>query len=110
MSIAPLIQDEISPTGIIVDNSWVLEHSSPVHEFAAIACPEEEGGYSIFATDYPEVISQGDTLDEARLNIAEAFVAMLEAKRKHGESLLYSRDVMIDVAAGYTRLRIRIDG
>ncbi len=108
-TIAPMTQEAVVPTGQIVIDSWVLEHSPPVHEFTAIACPEEEGGYSIFAADYPGVVSQGETLEEVRANIAEAFLAMLEARRQHGEPLLFSRDVP-EVTAGCLRLRIRVNG
>ena len=109
-TIAPLPQEALVPTGHIVNESWVLEPSPPVHEFSAIACPEEEGGYSIFAADYPGVVSQGDTLEEAKANIGEAFLAMLEAKRKRNEPLLYSRDAEVDASPGCTKLRIRVNG
>lgn len=79
------------------------------HEFAAIACAEEDGGYSVFALNYPGVVSQGDTLEEAKANIAEAFLGMLEARRKHGEGMSYSYQPVIDVA-GCVRVWISVDG
>ena len=108
-TIAPMSQEAVVPTGQIVKELWVLELSPPVHEFSAIACPEEEG-YSIFAADYPGVVSQGETLEEAKENIAEAFLAMLEARRNHGEPLPYSRDAGVEASADCTRLRIRVNG
>jgi len=62
----------------------------PPHEFLVAICDEEEGGYSAFAVNYPGVVSQGDTVEEAKANIAEAFTAMLEACRKHGRNLEFS--------------------
>jgi predicted RNase H-like HicB family nuclease len=94
--------------GNIVRITW-RQQCPPSHEFTAIACPEDEGGYSIFAANYPGVISEGDTLDEAKQNIAEAFLAMLESRRKHGEGMAFSNDPPIGVSAGCIRLRIRVD-
>lgn len=93
----------------IVKFKW-QEQSPPPHEFEAIACPEEEGGFSVFATNYPGVISQGDTPEEAQSNIAEAFMAMLESRRKHGEKMDFSLAPWIEVTPNCRRLRIRVDG
>jgi predicted RNase H-like HicB family nuclease len=109
-TLAPMPQEASVPIGQIVSESWVFEHSPPVHEFSAVACPEEEGGYSIFAADYPGIVSQGETLEEAKANIAEAFLAMLEAKRKHNEPLLFSRDTELEASPGCMKLRIRVNG
>jgi predicted RNase H-like HicB family nuclease len=84
--------------------------SPPPHEFAAIACPEEEGGFSIFAANYPGVISQGDTLEEATANIAEAFLAVLDSRRRHGEAMEFSIRPVVDIPNNCVRLRIKIDG
>jgi predicted RNase H-like HicB family nuclease len=108
--ISPMSPETVAQTGQIVNVSWDLKPSPPIHEFSAIACPEEEGGYSIFAADYPGVVSQGDTLEEAKANIAEAFLAMLEAMRQHGEKLRYSRDTELEASPGCTKLRIRTNG
>ena len=88
---------------------WKYEDPPP-REFEAIVCPEEEGGYSVFALNYPGVISQGDTLDEAKANIAEAFIGMLEARRKHGEDMQFSSSQPLDLPAGSKRVRIKVDG
>ena len=89
---------------------WKPPESPAPHEFVAILCPEDEGGFSVFAERYPGIISQGDNRDEAEANIAEAFLAMLEAKRKHGEGLEFSHEPMLEVPANCIRLRIRVDG
>lgn len=79
------------------------------HAFVAIACPEEEGGYSMSAAHYPGVISQGDTLDEAKANIAEAFLGMVEARKKRGEELPYD-PADPSVPANCIRVWIEING
>ena len=79
-----------APKGKIVELKW-KQVSPPPHEFLAIACPdEEEGGFAVVAAHIPGVISQGETIEEARINISEAFLATLEACRKHGEPLPFS--------------------
>jgi predicted RNase H-like HicB family nuclease len=99
----------VASGGKIVRIVWT-QQSPPPHEFVAVACPEDGGGYSVFALNYPGVISQGDTLEEAELNIAEAFVAMLEARRKHHEEMLFSRGPALDIPVNAKRLRIKVNG
>ena len=93
--------------------NWIqnwLQPSPPPREFQAIACPEGEGGYSVFAANYPGVISEGDTLEEAKKNITEAFLAMLEARREHGEAMEFVHPSAIDIPDNAKRFRIRING
>jgi predicted RNase H-like HicB family nuclease len=49
-----------------------------VLEYNAIFNPEKEGGYSVFVPSLPGCISQGDTFEEAKANIAEAIQLYLE--------------------------------
>jgi predicted RNase H-like HicB family nuclease len=42
-------------------------------------CPEEEGGFSVFALNLPGAISQGDTEEEALSNIREACSGVIKA-------------------------------
>ena len=39
----------------------------------------EEGGYWVEVPGFPGCVSEGDTKEEARSNIREAFLGMLEA-------------------------------
>ena len=95
--------------GSIVRKTWNFA-TPPPHEFVAVVCEEAEGGYSVFALNYPGVISQGDTMSEVESNIAEAFAAMLEARRKHGEDMQFSHSPWLDVPASSQRLWIKFDG
>ena len=47
------------------------------YECKVLLCPEEEGGFSAHALNIAGVVSEGDTLDEALENIADAFKATL---------------------------------
>lgn len=49
-----------------------------VLEYNAIFTPEEEGGYSVSVPDLPGCLSQGDTFEQAKKNIAEAIELYLE--------------------------------
>jgi predicted RNase H-like HicB family nuclease len=83
---------------------------SGAYEFDAVACPEDEGGFSIFAVHYPGIVSQGETLDEARTNVSEAFLAMLEAAQARGVKLEYSTTPWMDATPGAIRLRVTVHG
>lgn len=102
-------ENESKVRGRIVSMSW--QHKSPPsHEFAAVACPENDGGYSAFALHYPDVISQGDSLEEVRDNLAEAFLAVMESRRKHGEIMEFTRAPCCDIPKNSKRLWISVDG
>jgi len=112
--IEPVSKSDVTvlPSGQIIRMTWQPEPPAPpAHEFAAIACPEEEdGGYSVFALNYPGVVSQGETLDEARANISEAFLAMLESARKRGRGMEFSFTPVVDAAPNCVRFRVRVNG
>jgi antitoxin HicB len=60
------------------------EMEKVVYGYTVVFTPEEEGGYSVTVPALPGAISQGDTLEEARENIKEAILGILESHRKHG--------------------------
>lgn len=80
------------------------------HEFQAAATPDEDGGFAIFALHYPGVISDGDTLDEAVHNIADAFLLMLESRQHHGESMMFSDAPVEQPASNSQVIRVVVDG
>jgi len=80
----------------------------PVRKFLAAICPEEEGGFSAIAVHFPGVFSQGDTEDEAKANIAEAFAGMLEACLKRGQDI--ERDDTAQIPQDCQKVWITIDG
>lgn len=55
-----------------------------VYGYTAVFEREEDGGYSVTVPALPGAISQGDTLEEARENIKEAILGILETRRQHG--------------------------
>ena len=108
-TLLPLSPQESVSCGRIIRQAWT-HATPPPHEFVAVLCPEEEGGYSVFALNYPGVISQGETEKESTDNIAEAFLAMLEARRKHGEDMEFSHGPTIEIPVDGKRVRVTVDG
>lgn len=58
-----------------LNNSW--DQPANRYECKVLLCPEEEGGFSAHALNIAGVVSEGDTLDAALENIADAFKATL---------------------------------
>ena len=49
--------------------------------------PQSEGGYTVTCPLVPELITEGDTIAEALINVQDALVAVLEAYEDLGRSL-----------------------
>jgi antitoxin HicB len=49
--------------------------------------PQPEGGYVVTSPVLPELITDGDTLDEAHENVRDAFDAVVEMYAEQGRSL-----------------------
>lgn len=50
--------------------------------FTAVYEPAEEGGYVAWIEELPGANTQGETLEEARVNLREAVELLLEARRE----------------------------
>jgi antitoxin HicB len=51
-------------------------------EFDVVILSEPEGGYSVFVPELPSVATQGETIEEARINAQEAIEAYLEVMQE----------------------------
>lgn len=49
--------------------------------------PQPEGGYTVTSPILPELITEGDTLEEAFANVADAFAAVKEIYTEQGRPL-----------------------
>ena len=49
--------------------------------------PQVEGGYTVTSPLLPELVTEGDSLNEALENVKDAFAAVLELYQKMGRSL-----------------------
>jgi antitoxin HicB len=67
------------------------------HTLTIIATPEPEGGFTITCKELPELITVGDTLDEAIENVKDAFMAVCEIYQDTGRTFPYINDVNFDI-------------
>lgn len=62
--------------------------------FTAVFEEAPEGGYTAFVEELPGAISQGETLDEARENLKDAILTILEVNRERAEKMLTGERVI----------------
>lgn len=60
--------------------------------FTAIYEPSEEGGYIAYIKELPGVNTQGETLDEAKANLREAFQLMYEDVTEESQQRLKGKE------------------
>ena len=51
-------------------------------KLTAVFVPAPEGGYTAFVEEIPGAISEGETIEEARENLADALRMVLECNRE----------------------------
>jgi antitoxin HicB len=54
------------------------------HSFSVVLEPQEDGGFTVLVPALPEVVTEGDTRDEALAHAEEAIRAVLEYRRDNG--------------------------
>jgi len=54
-------------------------------KLTAVFEPAREGGYTCFVEEIPAAISQGETLEEAKVNLRDALQLVLECQRELAE-------------------------
>lgn len=52
-----------------------------------VLTPQPEGGYTVTSPLLPELVTEGDTLDEALANVKDALAAVIETYQDLGWSL-----------------------
>jgi antitoxin HicB len=52
--------------------------------FSVVLEPQEDGGFTVLVPALPEVVTEGDTEEEALANAREAIRAILSYRRDHG--------------------------
>jgi len=56
-------------------------------QYVVVLEPETVGGFSVTVPALPEVVTQGESVDEALVNVREAIELALEVRRDEGEEL-----------------------
>ena len=54
------------------------------YSFSVILEPQEEGGFTVLVPALPEVVTEGDSEQEALANAKEAIRAIVAYRRDHG--------------------------
>jgi antitoxin HicB len=65
--------------------------------------PQPEGGYTVTSPAIPELLTEGDTVDDALENVRDAFAAVLEIYRDLGKPL------PAELAVGAIEQPVRVD-
>jgi len=55
--------------------------------YAVVLEPQPEGGFTVTVPALPEVVSEGDTEDEALSMVREAIEVAIEVRRERGEDV-----------------------
>jgi antitoxin HicB len=58
-----------------------------IYRLPLLFTPQPEGGYTVASPVLPELVSEGDTLEEAQANARDAFDAVMELYAEQGRSL-----------------------
>jgi antitoxin HicB len=57
------------------------------YKIPLILTPQPEGGYTVTSPLLPELVTEGDTVDEALANVKDALAAVIETYDELGRSL-----------------------
>jgi antitoxin HicB len=58
-----------------------------LYRIPLVFTPQPEGGYTVTSPVLPELLTEGDTLEEAQANVRDAFDAVRELYAEQGRSL-----------------------
>jgi antitoxin HicB len=58
-----------------------------IRRLPLVFTPQPEGGFTVTCPALPELITEGDTLDEAFANVRDAFAAVVELYASEGREL-----------------------
>ncbi len=57
------------------------------YKIPLVLTPQPEGGYTVTSPLLPELVAEGDSLDESLENVKDAFKAVMELYQELGRSL-----------------------
>ncbi|MBW4572334.1 MAG: type II toxin-antitoxin system HicB family antitoxin [Tolypothrix carrinoi HA7290-LM1] len=58
-----------------------------LYKVPLVLSPQLEGGFTVTSPLLPELVTEGDTVEEALINVRDAFAAVIEAYEDLGRSL-----------------------
>jgi antitoxin HicB len=63
------------------------EDRVPQYQYTAVFEPAPEGGFVVTVPALPGLVTEGDTIEEARAMVRDAILGYLESLVKHGEEI-----------------------
>lgn len=54
------------------------------HRYEVLLVPQQDGGYTVFVPDLPDVVTEGSTREEALAMARDAIEGYLDTMRDHG--------------------------
>ena len=82
--------DKISPAGAIIPPMKVLNYT-------VVMTPDETGGYVVTCPSLPGLVTEGDTLEEAREMAADAIRGYIESLQMDGEPIPTDKPIIEEV-------------
>jgi antitoxin HicB len=64
-----------------------------LHRLPLLLSPQPEGGFTVTSPLLPELVTEGDTVDEALANVQDALAAVVETYHDLGRALPVSTQV-----------------
>lgn len=72
-----------------------------VLNFNVVMTPDEAGGYVVTCPALPGLVTEGDTLEEARAMAVDAITGYLESLRKEGEPIPIDQSITEEVTVEF---------
>ncbi|HLL72529.1 MAG TPA: type II toxin-antitoxin system HicB family antitoxin [Pyrinomonadaceae bacterium] len=69
--------------------------------FKVVMTPDETGGYVVTCPALPGLVTEGDTLEEARAMAVDAITGYLESLRKDGEQIPTDQSITEEVSVEF---------
>lgn len=60
-----------------------------MYRLPLVFTPQPEGGYTVTSPVLPELLTEGDSLEQAQANVSDALEAVVELYAEQGRRLLY---------------------
>lgn len=64
------------------------------YKIPLILTPQPEGGYTVTSPLLPELVTEGDSVEEALSNVKDAFAAVIETYHDLGRSLPRNTEIL----------------
>ena len=68
-----------------IGSAWYIDFM--LRRVPLVFSPQPEGGFTVTSPILPELVTEGDTLEEAYANVADALAAVAELYHEQGRSL-----------------------